>query len=142
MGVKSLGSVRRFFFILLKNLSFGVSIMVEQQPKARRTFKTYTYRGVDLEQLLDMKTEQLQELFPARIRRRINRGLTRSHNRLLKKLRKAKKECPELEKPAPVKTHLRDMIIFPEMIGSIIGIYNGKTFVQVEIKPDMIGHYL
>ena len=34
------------------------------------------------------------------------------------------------------------MIIVPEMIGSIIGVYNGKTFNQVEIKPEMIGHYL
>ncbi|XP_025078071.1 40S ribosomal protein S15-like [Pomacea canaliculata] len=41
-----------------------------------------------------------------------------------------------------VKTHLRDMIIVPEMIGSIVGVYNGKTFNQVEIKPEMIGHYL
>jgi small subunit ribosomal protein S15e len=41
-----------------------------------------------------------------------------------------------------VRTHLRNMIIVPEMIGSIIGVYNGKTFNSVEIKPEMIGHYL
>ena len=46
---------------------------------------------------------------------------------LIKKLRKAKKEAPPNEKPAVVKTHLRDMIIVPEMIGSVIGIYNGKV---------------
>ncbi|KAM3405239.1 hypothetical protein ACQJBY_007997 [Aegilops geniculata] len=45
------------------------------------------------------------------------------------------------EKPGVVKTHLRDMIIMPE-IGSQIAVYNGKTFNQVEIKPEMIGHYL
>jgi len=28
------------------------------------------------------------------------------------------------------------------MIGSVIGIYNGKSFNQVEIRPEMIGHYL
>jgi small subunit ribosomal protein S15e len=61
---------------------------------------------------------------------------------LIKKLRKAKKECEENEKPATVKTHLRDMIVVPEMIGSVVGIYNGKTFNQVEIKPEMVGHYL
>jgi small subunit ribosomal protein S15e len=53
-----------------------------------------------------------------------------------------KKEAPAGEKPEPVRTHLRNMIIVPEMIGSIIGVYNGKTFNQVEIKPEMIGHYL
>jgi ribosomal protein S19 len=46
---------------------------------------------------------------------------------LIKKLRKAKKEAPPNEKPAVVKTHLRDMIIVPEMIGSVVGIYNGKV---------------
>ena len=46
---------------------------------------------------------------------------------LIKKLRKAKKEALPNEKPAVVKTHLRDMIIVPEMIGSVVGIYNGKV---------------
>lgn len=39
-----------------------------------------------------------------------------------------------MEKPEVVKTHLRNMIVVPEMIGSIVGVYNGKTFNQVEIK--------
>lgn len=46
----------------------------------------------------------------------------------MKKLRKAKTECEPNEKPAVVKTHLRDMIIVPEMVGSVVGIYNGKVF--------------
>jgi small subunit ribosomal protein S15e len=46
------------------------------------------------------------------------------------------------EKPDTVKTHLRDMIIVPEMIGSQVGVYNGKVFNNVEIKPEMVGHYL
>ena len=50
---------------------------------------------------------------------------------LIKKLRKVKKDTPAGEKPDPVRTHLRNMIIVPEMIGSIIGVYNGKTFNQV-----------
>ena len=60
-----------------------------------------------------------------------------------------------------MRTHLRNMIIVPEMIGSVVGVHNGKTFNQVEIKvphllsldcmsnrlpsaaqPEMIGHYL
>jgi hypothetical protein len=45
-----------------------------------------------------------------------------------------KREAPTGEKPEPVRTHLRNMIIVPEMIGSVIGVYNGKTFNQVEIK--------
>ncbi|XP_022097459.1 40S ribosomal protein S15-like [Acanthaster planci] len=112
------------------------------EVKKKRTFRKYTYRGVDLEQLLDMTNEQLMELLGCRARRKFNRGLKRKPLALLKKLRKAKKEAPPMEKPEVVKTHLRNMIIVPEMVGSIVGVYQGKTFNQVEIKPDMIGHYL
>ncbi|MBA0632057.1 hypothetical protein Godav_000869, partial [Gossypium davidsonii] len=94
-------------------------------PK-KRTFKKFSFRGVDLDALLDMSTDELVKLFPARARRRLA----------------LKREAPPGEKPEPVRTHLRNMIIVPEMIGSIIGVYNGKTFNQVEIKPEMISHYL
>lgn len=71
----------------------------------------------------------------SRARRRFSRGLKRKPLALIKKLRKAKKEAPPLEKPAIVKTHLRNMIVVPEMIGSIVGVYNGKTFNQVNERP-------
>ena len=61
---------------------------------------------------------------------------------LIKKLRRKKKEAPPNEKPDVVKTHLRNMVVVPEMTGSVVGVYNGKTFNQVEIKPEMVGHYL
>merc|ERR1712071_238370 len=102
-----------------------------EAQKKRRQFKKYSYRGVDLEQLLDMKDDKLVELFNCRARRRYARGMKRKHNALLMKLRKAKKGAPPMEKPEVVKTHLRNMIIKPEMIGSIVGVYNGKTFNQL-----------
>lgn len=71
----------------------------------------------------------------SRARRRFSRGLKRKPLALIKKLRKAKKEAPPLEKPAIVKTHLRNMIVVPEMVGSIIGVYNGKAFNQVSRNP-------
>ncbi|KAM0873115.1 hypothetical protein ACQ4PT_038302 [Festuca glaucescens] len=111
-------------------------------PLKKRTFRKFSYRGVDLDALLDMSTDDLVQMFPARARRRFKRGLKRKPMALVKKLRTAKKNAPAGEKPEPVRTHLRNMIIVPEMIGSLIGVYNGKTFNQVEIKPEMIGHYL
>ncbi|CAF1274734.1 unnamed protein product [Adineta ricciae] len=110
--------------------------------KKKRTFRKFTYRGVELDQLLDMKTEQLMPLLHCRARRRLSRGLKRKPMALIKRLRKAKKETPELEKPQAVKTHLRNMIIVPEMVGSVVGVHQGKTFNSVEIKPEMVGHYL
>ncbi|TPX39164.1 hypothetical protein SeMB42_g06431 [Synchytrium endobioticum] len=112
------------------------------EMKKKRQFRKFTYRGVDLDELMDLSPEQLLPLVHARARRRFMRGLKRKPMGLIKKLRKAKKEAPPNEKPETVKTHLRNMIIVPEMVGSVIGIYQGKTFNQVEIKPEMIGHYL
>lgn len=131
--------------------------------KRKRAFRKFTYRGTDLDQLLDMPkwvfyfvwchnlnlvgnvyheqstypesfylySDQLVELMHSRARRRFRRGLKRKPLALIKKLRKAKKEAPPNEKPAIVKTHLRNMIVIPEMVGSIVGVYNGKTFNQV-----------
>ncbi|KAG8756447.1 ribosomal protein S15 [Serendipita sp. 396] len=110
--------------------------------KKKRTFRTFSYRGIELEKLLDMSNDDFVELVHCRARRRFQRGLKRRPMGLIKKLRLAKKAAPPNEKPAVVKTHLRDMIIVPEMIGSVVGIYNGKTFNSVEIKPEMTGHYL
>merc|ERR1712007_235272 len=133
--------------LFFSGVTFETGTMADQEVaaaelKKKRTFRKFTYRGVDLDQLLDMNNEQLMELFPCRIRRKIGRGLKRKPMALIKKLRKKKKEAPANEKPDCVKTHLRDMIIVPEMTGSVVGVYNGKTFNQVEIKPEMIGHYL
>merc|ERR1712169_26725 len=94
--------------------------------KRKRAFRKFIYRGIDLDQLLDLSSEDLRDVVHSRARRRFNRGLKAKPN----------------EKPDLVKTHLRDMIVVPEMIGSVIGIYSGKEFNQVEIKPEMVGYYL
>ncbi|KAB1276274.1 40S ribosomal protein S15 [Camelus dromedarius] len=59
---------------------------------------------------------------------------------MLKRLRKAKREAPPTEKPEVVKTHLRGLISLHEVVGSAVGLYNRKTFNQVEIRPEMVGH--
>ena len=110
--------------------------------RKKRTFRKFTFRGIDLDKLLDLTNDELMDLVTARARRRMSRGLKRKPMALIKRLREAKKNAGPGEKPLGIKTHLRNMIIVPEMIGSIIGIYNGKMFCGVEIKPEMIGMYL
>ena len=78
------------------------------------------------------------DLVHARARRRFTRGLKRKHRALIKKLKRAKKDVGPYDKPDVVKTHLRDMLIMPEMIGSVIGVHNGKVFTSVEVKADMV----
>ena len=75
------------------------------------------------------------ELFPARLRRRYSRGLKHKYSRFMMKVRKSKRECTEPgTKPVPVKTQLRNCIITPEMVGSVIAIHTGKVYSNVEIK--------
>merc|ERR1712076_212561 len=116
--------------------------MAENQPKKKYVHKKYTYRGIQLEELLDKSGTELMELFNSRPRRRLSRGLDIKVRNLIRKLRKAKTAAPYGEKPEVVKTHLRNQIVMPEMVGSVAGVYNGKAFAIVEIKPEMIGHYL
>jgi len=102
--------------------------------KKKRTFKKYSYRGVDLDKLLELSTDQFVDLVHCRARRKFVRGIRGKPLGLLKRLRKKKQGLEEGEKPDMVKTHLRNMVIVPEMIGSQVGVYNGKTFNQIEIR--------
>merc|ERR1712093_861966 len=126
----------------LNHLLLLLAAMGDEADKKKRVFRKYSYRGIDLDKLLDFSNQDLMELFRARARRKFSRGIKRAPITLLKKLRKAKRETAYGEKPEAIKTHLRNMVIVPEMIGSVVGVYNGKQFINVEIKPDMIGHYL
>lgn len=79
-----------------------------------------------------MSLEELAELLPARQRRTLKRGLSQDHKKIM----------ASIKKKDHVRTHDRDMIVLPEMVGKTIEIYNGKVFNRVDIMPEMIGHYL
>ena len=91
--------------------------------------------------LTGMSMDEFINLLPSRQRRSLQRGLTPEQRILLEKLREAK-EAQKQGKEVNLKTHVRDLIILPEMVGIKIQIHNGKEFVNVEMKPEMIGHYL
>ncbi|MEM2136420.1 MAG: 30S ribosomal protein S19 [Candidatus Methanomethylicia archaeon] len=103
--------------------------------------REFTYRGFTIQQLLKMPMDQFVQLLPSRQRRSLKRGLTPPQRILLEKIRSAKK-LMESGKNIKVRTHCRDMIILPEMVGLTIHIHNGKEFVPVEITGEMIGRYL
>lgn len=100
--------------------------------------KEFRYRGKNIEELNSMSNEALFELLPSRARRSLNRGLSEEKLKLLKDARAIKEGKSEGE----IKTHARDMIILPTMVGLKIGVHNGREFVPLEVKPEMIGRYL
>jgi small subunit ribosomal protein S19 len=103
--------------------------------------KEFMYRGHTLSSLQSMSMDEFINLLPSRQRRSLQRGLTPEQRILLEKMRKAQ-EAVKKGEDGTIKTHVRDMIILPEMIGVKILVHNGKEFLPVEIKPEMIGHYL
>ena len=103
--------------------------------------KEFSYRGHNIESLSAMSMDEFINLLPSRQRRSLQRGLTAEQRILLEKLRVAK-DSQKTGKDTGIKTHVRDLIILPEMVGAKIQVHNGKDFVAMEIRPEMIGHYL
>jgi len=100
--------------------------------------REFRYRGKSLEELSSMSNEALIALLPSRARRSLNRGLSEEKRKLLKDARAMKDGKLEGE----IKTHARDMVVLPTMVGLTINIHNGREFVPLEVKPEMIGRYL
>jgi small subunit ribosomal protein S19 len=103
------------------------------QKRLPRRREEFTYRGFRLEELRRMGMSELIPAMPARVRRKITRGLTKGEENLLSRFRNG---------DTKIRTHLRDMVIMPEMVGREVEIYNGKEFLKVEIQPEAVFHYL
>jgi small subunit ribosomal protein S19 len=100
--------------------------------------KKFTYRGKTLEELQKMSIKEFADLVPSRQRRSLLRGNTDSQKALMKKIDKT--IAKEYKKQ--IKTHARDVIILPKMVGLSIHIHNGKEFKEVLITEEMMGHFL
>ncbi len=104
--------------------------------------RKFTYRGYTLEELKKMPLYELAKLAPARVRRSLKRGFTPMQKALIKKIEKALDAIEKGKEPPRIRTHARDMIILPFMVGLTIEVYNGKEWIPVKIEPEMIFHYL
>lgn len=96
--------------------------------------KEFRWHGKTEDEVKRMDLKTFVQFIPSRSRRSLlTRGLTEQQKILLQKIEKNQ---------SPFKTHCRDMIIVPQMIGKIIHIYNGKEFQPLTITTEMLGHYL
>ena len=95
--------------------------------------KEFTYHGLSKEELDNISNEKLFKLFTARVRRSLTRGINDDKRKVMKDIKDNKN---------PIRTHLRDIIILPYMIGTTIHVFSGKEFVPVIIAVQMVGHYL
>jgi small subunit ribosomal protein S19 len=101
--------------------------------------KEFLYRGKTLPELEEMSTEQFCKLANTKARRKIKRGLDK---KFLKKVDAAKAMLKSGKQPKVLRTHHRNMVVIPAMVGLRIAIHTGKEFQITDIMPEMLGHYL
>jgi small subunit ribosomal protein S19 len=97
------------------------------------TKKQFTYRGKTLEELKKLDVREFAKFLKARERRTVLRNFQEVEDFV-------KRANKKISKNKPVRTHKRDLIIVPEMVGIKIFIHSGNKFVPVEIKEEMLGH--
>ena len=124
---------------MAKRLARSAKAARRRRRKTRKLIleraKEFRYRGYSIEELQQMSLEEFAELLPARQRRTIKRGFNEEQMKLIRKLMQS-------DGSKVIRTHRRDVIILPQFVGKRVAVYNGKEFVEFEIKPEMIGHYL
>jgi len=93
----------------------------------------FRYKGKTLEELQKMSLRDFSKIVTSRARRNLLRNEADPFYQKFEKNNGVDKN---------LRTHRRDLIVIPKMVGKTIGIYTGKEFLPVEIVEEMIGHYL
>lgn len=104
--------------------------------------REFRFRGLNVDQLKNLSIEALLPLLNARQRRSLDKRVAKYMNDEKRKLRERIKNVREGNSKEAIRTHVRDMIILPDMVGITVNVHNGKEFSPITIKPEMIGHYL
>lgn len=104
-----------------------------EEGNKEKMAKIFTWKGKTEDELKLMDIQAFTAIAPARMRRSLKRGFTEAQQSLLQRIDAGDKN---------IKTHCRDLVVIPKMIGLTLRVYNGKEFVPVIITAEMLGHYL
>jgi small subunit ribosomal protein S19 len=97
------------------------------------TKKQFTFRGKTIEELNSLDVREFAQYLKSRRKRTV----LRQFQEIEKFIKRAK---DKISKGKNVRTHNRDLIVVPELVGMKIHIYNGKSFIPVEVTGEMLGH--
>ena len=100
--------------------------------------KTFNNKGKSDEELQNISNDELFGLLNTRLRRSLKRGLSDNKKKLIAEIKLARQG----KNKNPIKTHQRDLIILPYMLGVSINVYSGKEFTPITLSTEMIGHYI
>ena len=113
------------------------------QEVTQQEIRKFKYMGLTLEELQQLSMDEFIKTLPARKRRSLTRPSywDARRKKLLEDIRKQVRGIKEGNKRIKtVRTHMRDMIILPEMVFAKVAIHNGKEFIERIIHPEQIGH--
>jgi len=97
--------------------------------------KDKIFRGKNIDELKKLDIRESAKILPSRSRR----SILRNYDVVEKFISSCEKKTSRGKR---IRTHLRDLIIVPRMVGFTVGVYNGKAFQEVPITTEMIGHRL
>ena len=100
--------------------------------------KKFDFKGMALEDLQKVPNEKLFELLNSRQRRSLKRGLSDNKKKIIAEIKALKEGISK----NVIKTHQRDIIILPYMVGVPLSVFSGKEFTPITLTTEMIGHYL
>jgi small subunit ribosomal protein S19 len=103
--------------------------MVEIQKKQA------LYRGKTIDELKPLEVREFANYLPSREKRTVLRNFQKIEDFV-------KMAQEKIAKGKKIRTHLREIIIVPQMVGMNIQIHNGKNFNPILIEAEMIGHRL
>jgi len=108
---------------------------IEQDEDEMLKKKEQTYRGLGIEELKKMDIREFAKLLKSNERRTIMRQYGEIERFLLRFNKKT-------IKGKQIRTHQRELVIVPKMVGLKINVHNGKEFFPVDITIDMLGNRL
>ena len=106
-----------------------------QKSKIESGKKQNTFRGKTIEELQKLDVREFAKYLTSRQRRFVLRQFQQVEDFVNRASRKSSKN-------KAIRTHKRDIIVVPKMIGMKIQVHNGRTFVPAEITWDKLGHRL
>jgi small subunit ribosomal protein S19 len=104
-----------------------------KKVEARRK-REFSFRGLSLPQLQAMSLEEFAKVASSRARRSIRRGFNSETAHFFERMQST-------PSGKTVRTHCRDALVLPAHVGRRVAIHNGKEFKEIEVRPEMVGHY-
>jgi small subunit ribosomal protein S19 len=117
----------------MNNLSINqkyAEVVVEDKEKLSLKRSFY---GLTFSQIKNKPLAELSEFLDSRARRCIKRGLVDKYAKVYSNLIK------KTDAGVPYRTHVRNLLIIPSIVGRSVSVHNGKNFIPLMISEEMLG---